>query len=162
MVSFLKDFDICPSLVNFTLGQSLFKETLELGDDYLSQHFTFPNMLERDKGIIFTLKRFLVYLIRISLVGFPSLFPQFPKAGEPQTRLKQQDKLTLLLEKMELSKGFIEFKKATSLINSDSLTLVPITSVLRKVKAMIYLINKFLLIAFTKDIKSKEISRNPS
>jgi len=129
--SFLKDFDICPSLINLNVGHSLLQEVIDIEKSFLTKNFTFPMILEKDKGIVFTLKRFLVFLIRVALVGYPTFFPQKQQEG-PQQVLSQQDKFTLLMEKIDMSKGFADFKRSTAKLNS-SLNILPITSVLRKV-----------------------------
>jgi len=129
--SFLKDFDICPSLINLTVGHSLLQEVIDIDKGFLTKNFTFQSVLEKDQGIVFTLKRFLVFLIRIALIGYPSTFPQKTQEGLQQS-LSQQDKLTLLLEKIEMSKGFADFKRTTGKLNSH-ISILPVTSVLRKV-----------------------------
>ena len=142
---FIKEYDICPSLLNWNVGYNLFQEVTGLNQNYLTKHFTFPKLLEKDQGTVFTVKRFLVYLIRAALIGYSSL-----DETKLEQKLTQQEKLTLFLEKMEFSKGFTEFKKSTGASNLLNTSILPQTSVLKqsptKNRTMVYqsFMNEFL------------------
>jgi len=134
---FIKEYDICPSLLNWNVGYNLFQEVTNLSQNYLTKHFTFPKLLQKDQGTVFTAKRFLVYLIRAALIGYSSL-----DETKLEQKLTQQEKLTLFLEKMEFSKGFTEFKKSTGASNLLNTSILPQTSILKqspnKNKTMVY------------------------
>jgi hypothetical protein len=66
-----------------------------------------PNHLE-DRGYILTLSRFFALLIRISIIGYSNMNKE--SQGEDVT---QAEKFVCLLERMEMSNGFLNLEKKT-------------------------------------------------
>jgi len=73
-------------------------------------------------GKLFTFLKFLDLLVRFSKASYGS---QDSELGSPQQNLIQAEMLCLLLERMELSKGFLNFEKKTSKPHTSKLTLLP-------------------------------------
>lgn len=129
---FFKEFDLSPFIINLNLGHALFREVINVDKDYLKQNFSFPILLEKDQGIAFTLKKFLLYLVRLAIIGFSASLCQDLAEGDLDS-FSQQDKLALLLEKMEVSGGFGHFRKSISTTYSGNASLLPSKATMKKV-----------------------------
>jgi len=118
----LKEFDICPQLLSHSIGYSLLQEILDTKIEDLTHNPNYEYILPKDEGKIFTLNRFLAYLGRLALLVFSQ------KGNENQegvNEMSQNDKILLLLEKMEFSLGFVNFEKKMSTTRNSSTSLLP-------------------------------------
>jgi hypothetical protein len=119
LVVFLKDFDICPSLINKTVAFSLFHELLDTPLGKITHNPKFQDQyFVDDKGNDFTLSRFLVYVARISMLN--------------SDKLPNKDRFLGLLERMQLSLGFIAFETKMNSTNNSGATFMPPKAFLRK------------------------------
>jgi len=110
--TFLKDFEICPQLISFGLAHTVLRELLNSDSNQLFDIVGEILGLEYDVGVEFTLSKFLIFLLRIAMIwGFQHYQGRF--FGE-NAEISQQDVLIMLLEKMEISKGCMEFKEDCS------------------------------------------------
>jgi hypothetical protein len=76
------------------------------------QQPSFKNM-----GRVFTFLKFIDLLVKFSRASYGN--------HEQQSNLILAEMLCLLLERMELSKGFLNFEKKTSRPHTSKLTLLP-------------------------------------
>ena len=127
--SFLKDYSLCPFLINLNNGHSLFQEVIDIKKSQIAKSFASSNELAKDQGIAFTLNRFILYLTRIAINNFTQ--PSSNTQDEDYTTdTSQARQLTLLLEKMEVSQGFDNFKKSASTLFPTNLTLLPVRTLI--------------------------------
>jgi hypothetical protein len=121
LLQLLKDFDICPALVNVSVAYSLLQEVLDTPKKELTGNPAASLRLDKDEGHEFTLSRFLVYLAKISNIAYSKLGEEHAEFNE----LTQAEKLLIMLERMEFSNGFVNFEKKMSTTHNSSIALVP-------------------------------------
>jgi hypothetical protein len=125
LFSFLKDFDICPYLATKSVAHSLFSETLATEPKKLSNNAEFPDITQLyggiDEGVDFTFSRFLAYLVRMGIY----IFSDINNLPVPQKDLifSNDEKFYLLLERMDISSGFMNLSQKISKNNCSILRL---------------------------------------
>ncbi|EAR83293.2 hypothetical protein TTHERM_00992940 (macronuclear) [Tetrahymena thermophila SB210] len=110
---FLKEYDICPNLITKSSAFLLFREILDTQIDNLCRNPQLTNLsgfLSEDQGQCFTFWKYAIYLIRIANVCYSNLFNQLEQPAEGANRTIAE-KLAFLLERMELSAGFLNLDK---------------------------------------------------
>ena len=95
----LRDFDVCPLLINKAAQFAIWRETMEQSAPVAK---LFTELLPRDIGKVFLLSHLLQVVYKCSQVAYRD-----EPAGPTQ-------KFAMLVERMELSHGFISLKKRVS------------------------------------------------
>ena len=103
LLSFLKDFEICPAILTKSKSFLMFNEVVEMDINDLRRYFP-----KEDVGTCLTFGRFLVFLCRVAL-NFENV--------EPAVALRS------LLERMELSSGFMSLEKKINVTFNSKLSL---------------------------------------
>jgi len=135
---FLKDFDICPTLVGKSFAYNIFNielnSPLELNEKYkkiqdsLSLKFYSKNYF----GQYFNFFKFIRSLIRLADSSFESLELGLGK------KISSFEKFCLLLEKMELSIGFQRLMEKSLKTNTKKNSILITKEILEKVNTQIY------------------------
>ncbi|KAL4460259.1 hypothetical protein ABPG74_000010 [Tetrahymena malaccensis] len=110
---FLKEYDICPNLITKSSAFLLFRDILDTQTDNLCRNPQLTNLsgfISEDQGQCFTFWKYAIYLIRIANVCYSNLFNQLEQPAEGANRTVAE-KLAFLLERMELSAGFLNLDK---------------------------------------------------
>lgn len=111
LLTFLREFELLPSLVNNSLANNFYHEVFHI-DSWIDQMGTqaqsvhdLAKILAGGRGISFTFFKFVFLLIKLSLYVFsdPVNLPR-PFRSIPFTN---DEKFYLLLERMEVSQGFL-------------------------------------------------------
>jgi len=115
---FLKDFDICPCILTKTMAFQLWNSVAEL------KHETYIEMCERicnkkPKGKYFTFSKFVDILVKIAYL-FARESEDIPSEWEIPSEI-----FIMLLEKMELSSGFLNLEKKTNKPHTSRTSLLP-------------------------------------
>lgn len=76
----------------------------------------------KSNGRLFTFLKFLDMIVRFSKASYGTADMDL---GSPQHNLILAEMICLLLERMELSKGFLNIEKKTSRPHTSKLTLLP-------------------------------------
>jgi len=103
LLAFLKDFEICPAILTKSKSFLIFNEVVEMSELDLKRFF-----LKDDMGTCLTFGRFLVFLCRVAL-NFENV--------EPNMAVRS------LLERMELSSGFMSLEKKLNVTFNSKLSL---------------------------------------
>lgn len=129
--TFLKDFDVCPSLLTKSTAYSLFVEVLETPIEQLTHNPEISVIVQPDIGNRFTLARFMTYLARLALVGYSP--DNFTRNNQEYFKLSNGDKLLLLLERLEFSMGYVNFERKMNATHNNRTKIVPNKQFLKKV-----------------------------
>ena len=119
-MKFLKDYEICPNIVTKSMAYLLFSDIIDTQINQLTHSDKIKNIIyfmENDIGSVFTFSRFCAYLIRIAFIKINNnnsnnnnLENESDENNEMNDDnmiiLNQIEKILILLNKMELSKGF--------------------------------------------------------
>ena len=137
---YLKEFDICPTLIAKSSIYTLWNDILDTNSHKLTYN---PNLLsiipflDRDYGTVFSFSKFCTLLVRCAIIAYDN------QIHPSNRKLSNAEKFILLLERMELSYGMINFEiKTITTYNSKCSLIIP-KEVLRKV---CYLHNSLVLI----------------
>ena len=120
MQHFLREFNVCPQLVSFGIAHSVFKEVANIDPLDIALRSA---ELQDNQGTSFTLSKLLIFIVRLALAWGWQLSHE-NLIGQ-NTQINQQDIVLLLLEKMEASKGFENFRNTLGLTNYLSFTILP-------------------------------------
>lgn len=115
---FLKDFDICPSIITKTMAFQLWNSVTEL------QSETYSEICElichkKPKGKHLTFSKFVDLLVKISYL-YARESQEIPSEMELPSEI-----LIMLLEKLELSSGFLNLEKKTNKPHTSRTSLLP-------------------------------------
>ena len=127
---FLREFDICPTLITKSTAYTIWTEVLDTPIDQLTHSTTLPNIipfLERDFGTLFTFARFCAFIVRAAMIAY------IDAPGLNGRSFNSSERFALLLERMELSSGMLNFERKTSSTHNSKSTLVVPREVLQKV-----------------------------
>jgi hypothetical protein len=121
LCEFSKDFEILPYLISLDKLVNYYNLMLQ----HEPQRRDEENFEEKNLGVCFTLKKFSLMFIHLSLISYTkSNVLSFNRSTS------DVDKLLLFLEKLENSKGFQNLERLTSKPHSSKLTLIPSKSIL--------------------------------
>jgi hypothetical protein len=79
IIQLLKDFDICPILMNVSTAYNLFQEIVDTHKSDLTYNPTCRFVLDRDEGKDFTLSKFLIFIARVALIGYSRTMMEHPE-----------------------------------------------------------------------------------
>jgi len=120
---FLKEFDICPTLITKSVAYKVFLASInsqqqayfQTGVDIIVM--AHGDFIEKMAGRVFTFMQFLDMLVRYASVSY--------SIKAESSGLILADALCMLLERMELSKGFVNFEKRSHRPHTAKQTLLP-------------------------------------
>ena len=127
---FLKDFDICPAILTKSAAVSVWTEIASTPIDQLTRSTQNPSIipyLEKDIGAYLTYARFCALLARIAIICYEN----YP--GPSGRKFSNAERLALLLERMELSSGMLNFEQKISSTHNSKISLIVPREVLEKV-----------------------------
>ena len=125
LVTFCKDFEVIPQIINSTQAVTYYNLIIHIDQTYK----TLKEALEKGKicnnnGKIFTLYHFILFIIHMSLYSYTKMFGS--KSWNTQNNnLSKEAKLLLFLEKLDHSKGMINFLSRLYSPRTKSLSLIP-------------------------------------
>ena len=133
--NFLTEFDLSPDLIGKNLMNTLFQHILYTPTDRLSNNSDIKHILgdpKSEAGNRLTFSKFITLLARVAMVGYSQKNAERTTI-ELSTNLTSVQKLLLLLERMEFSKGFIEYERSMNLTHNSKTRLVPPKDVIANV-----------------------------
>jgi len=120
---FLKEFDICPTLVTKSVGYKVFLASVNSQQQAFFQTgvdiivMAHGDFVEKVAGRVFTFMHFLDLVVRYASVSY--------SIKTNLNGLILAEALCMLLERMELSKGFVNFEKRSHRPHTSKQTLLP-------------------------------------
>ena len=125
LVSFCRDFEISPQIINSTQAVTYYNLIIHIEQTYN----TLKEILEKEKicknkGKIFTLYHFILFIIHMSLYSYTKIFGSKSWNSENNT-ISKEEKLLLFLEKLDHSKGMTNFLSRLYTPRTKSLSLIP-------------------------------------
>ncbi|KAL4468635.1 hypothetical protein ABPG74_005138 [Tetrahymena malaccensis] len=130
LFQFLSEYNICPTYYTKSTAFLLYNFIVELQN--LNLQFGVAESSTtifgfKDYGMVFTFQRFLLFLIRSSIICYENRIETSKYVCSSHV-----EKLNLLLEKMEVSEGFLNIQKKTHMTNnSHTSLLIPTNLVMR-------------------------------
>jgi len=130
MFKLLREFEVCPSLVNMSLANQLWVYCLNHDDRHLV-NFMHEYMIVppgyNNIGTVLTLNKFLIFVVKVAYVGYD-------QEVYKESSYTPIERLCLLLERMELSTGFHNLEKKTSRPHTAKTSLIPAKGCLRNIQ----------------------------
>ena len=130
LFSLLRDFDVCPALMTKGAVTMIWTEVTETSPNDLSRNPKIESMIpfmEKDVGTLFTFSKFCTLLVRIASIVYNEYLQGF------DLPIGQAEKLTMLLERMDMSSGMQEFEKKTCHTHNSKNSLLVPKNLLQKV-----------------------------
>ena len=127
---FLREFDVCPALITKSTSYTIWTELVDTPINQLTHNAHCPDIipfLERDFGTVFTFARFCAFLVRAAMIGYMDAI------GPGGRKFTSSERFALLLERMELSTGMLNFERKTSTPHNSKNTLIVPREILQKV-----------------------------
>ena len=126
-IKFCRDFEIIPQIINSTQAMTYYNLTIHIDQIFNN----FYNAIKKykniqNKGIIFTLIHFILFFIHISFYSYAKIFGSKSWCYDENTKIiTNETKLILFLEKIEHSKGMINFLQKLSTPRTRTLSFIP-------------------------------------
>ena len=126
-IKFCRDFEIIPQIINSTQAMTYYNLTIHIDQIFNN----FYNAIKKykniqNKGIIFTLIHFMLFFIHISFYSYTKIFGSKSWCYDENTKIiTNETKLILFLEKIEHSKGMINFLQKLSTPRTKTLSFIP-------------------------------------
>jgi len=117
LIEFSKDFEILPYILSETQIMTYYKLVIHYEQPY--KFFDDNN----NKGTVFTLNHFILYIIHASLYSFSKKYENISKNIAYNT--SNESKLLLFLERLEASNGIMKFDKKFSITRIKKLSFIP-------------------------------------
>jgi len=130
LFTFLKEFDVCPSIMTKSSAYMIWTEVMETCVTKLSRNPRIENMvpfLDKDIGLSFTFSKFCTLIVRIASIAYGEHLRGMER------EFTQAEKLSMLLERMDLSNGMNTFEKKTSITHNSKTSLLVPKHILEKV-----------------------------
>ena len=121
----MRDFDICPTLINKGIAYKLFLTSYD--NPFPIYNTTGLEIIEstnsivspKNNGRFFTFFKFIEFIVKCSKATFADT------ASLQENNMIDAEMFCLMLERMELSKGFTNFEKKTFKPHTSKITLLP-------------------------------------
>ena len=126
LVEFSQDFEILPYIMNETQIVTYYK----LATNYEQSYKFFED--SKNKGILFTLNHFMLYIVHLSLYLFTKRYENISE-NIVDNSATNESKLLLFLERLQSSKGMKNFSRKLSRPNSNKFSLIPNKEIFLKV-----------------------------
>ena len=125
LVNFSRDFEIIPKIINSTQAVTYYNLIIHI-EKILKNFMESINTKKicKNKGKIFTLYHFLLFLMHMSLYSYTKLFGS-KSWNNPDNDITKEAKLILFLEKLEHSKGMNNFLSKLYIPRTKSISLIP-------------------------------------
>ena len=127
LIEFCKDFEIIPQTINQTQAMTYYNLSIHINEGYnifnneIKKYQNFKN-----KGIIFTLVHFMLFIIHISLYSYTKIFGSKKWTYDLyDSSISKETKLIIFLEKLEHSKGMLNFIQPLSWPTNKAFSLIP-------------------------------------
>ena len=127
LIEFCKDFEIIPQTINQTQAMTYYNLSIHINEGYnifnneIKKYQNFKN-----KGIIFTLVHFMLFIIHISLYSYTKIFGSKKWTYDlNDSSISKETKLIIFLEKLEHSKGMLNFIQPLSWPTNKAFSLIP-------------------------------------
>ena len=127
LIQFCKDFEIVPQVVNSTQAMTYYNLSIHIDQayNYLINQMKKYNKI-KNKGIIFTFFHLNLFIIDLSLYYYTKLFGSKTWTyDENRENITNEGKLILFLEKLEHSKGMVNFISKLSTPRTKNMSLLP-------------------------------------
>ena len=125
LVKFCRDFEIIPQIINSTQAMTYYNLIIHIEPIYNKfQDVLKKRKISKNKGKIFTLFHFLLFIIHISLYSYTKIFGS-KSWNSNNNNISKEEKLLLFLEKLEHSKGMINFLSKLYTPRTKPLSLIP-------------------------------------
>ena len=127
LIQFCKDYEIVPQVINPTQAMTYYNLSIHIDQTYnflINQMKNYNKI--KNKGIIFTFFHFNLFLINLSLYYYTKLFGSKTWTyDENRENITNEGKLILFLEKLEHSKGMVNFISKLSTPRTKNMSLLP-------------------------------------
>ena len=126
-IQFCRDFEIVPQIINDTQGMTYYNLSIHIDQTYNY----FNNEIKKykkikNKGIIFTLVHFMLFLIHISLYSYTKIFGSKTWSYDEKSEIiTNEAKLIFFLEKIENSRGMINSLQKLSTPRTKTISFIP-------------------------------------
>ena len=125
LVKFCRDFEIIPQIINSTQAMTYYNLIIHMDQIYNKfQEILKKAKFAKNKGKIFTLFHFLLFIIHISLYSYTKIFGS-KSWNYHSNNISNEAKLLLFLEKLEHSKGMTNFLSKLYTPKTKPLSLIP-------------------------------------
>ena len=131
---FLRDFDICPALLTKSTAYIIWTEILDTHVSKLTRSYknpTFIPFLDKDPGTLLTFSKFLAFISRAAIIAYDN------QLGPNSRKFSNAERLALLLERMELSPGMLNFEKKTCIPHNSKTSLIVPREILERVSVCV-------------------------
>lgn len=119
---FLRDFDICPTIISKSSAFALWCDLVVM--ERINPKIEAIIEPDYERGQCFTLTKFVMSIYLAAILGYQH---DTSMADRPNI-----EKLLLILERMELSKGFMQIEKKTSRPHQAKTSLLPSKNVINR------------------------------
>ena len=123
---FCVDFEIVPRTINSTQAMTYYNLSIHINEGYnifnneIKKYQNFKN-----KGIIFTIVHFMLFIIHISLYSYTKIFGSKKWTYDlNDSSISKETKLIIFLEKLEHSKGMLNFIQPLSWPTNKAFSLI--------------------------------------
>jgi len=127
---FLSDFEVCPSILNKTVVFNILMSVINDPNEPPTSIVP-TNPMHLSGGTVLTFAKFLYLIVKIAYFAYDSNTETGVNA--PPGGYSTAERLCFLLERMELSNGFINLEKKTNKPHTAKTSLLPPDSVIMKV-----------------------------
>ena len=125
LVKFCREFEIVPQIINSTQAVTYYNLIIHIEQLYNSFKDALKNTKNcKNKGKIFTLYHFILFLLHMSLYTYTKIFGS-KTWNTKNNDITKESKLLLFLEKLEHSKGMTNFLSKLYTPRTKSLSLIP-------------------------------------
>ena len=125
LVLFCKDFEIVPQIINSTQAVTYYNLIIHIQQIYNTLQDSLKKLkICKNKGKIFTLYHFILFIIHMSLYSYTKLFGS-KTWNVKNNNISKESKLLLFLEKLEHSKGMTNFLSKLFTPRTKPLSLIP-------------------------------------
>ena len=125
LVLFCKDFEIVPQIINSTQAVTYYNLIIHIQQIYHTLQDSLKKLkICKNKGKIFTLYHFILFIIHMSLYSYTKLFGS-KTWNIKNNNISKESKLLLFLEKLEHSKGMTNFLSKLFTPRTKPLSLIP-------------------------------------
>ena len=125
LVNFCRDFEIIPQIINSTQAMTYYNLIIHIEQLYnLFKDALKNKKICKNKGKIFTLYHFILFILHMSLYTYTKIF-ESKTWNTKNSDITKESKLLLFLEKLEHSKGMTNFLSKLYTPRTKPLSLIP-------------------------------------
>ena len=125
LVTFCKDFEVVPQIINSTQAVTYYNLIIHIEQSFnILQEVLKKSKIYKNKGKLFTLYHFILFIIHMSLYSYTKIFGS-KSWNTKNDNLTKEAKLLLFLEKLEHSKGMSNFLSKLYTPRTKPLSLIP-------------------------------------